>query len=162
MTNRIHIDARTGVIEVEGEKDFVETQLDKLLPLIEACGFGTMPAATETANVSHRENPSSAPEPANNANGDGQAKGAGARRQKRAMNKPPKGHSCADRIRALRDEGFFEEGKTPTQIVQGLKAKGFTHTTNQVSAAGANMHKRNDIQRTKTGNGPWQYYWDRV
>ena len=43
MTSRIHINAPTGVIEVEGAEEFVEAQLDKLLPLIEACGFGTRP-----------------------------------------------------------------------------------------------------------------------
>lgn len=162
MTNRIHIDAPTGVIEVEGEKDFVETQLDKLLPLIEACGFGTRPAATETADGLKREIPPPIPELANDGNGEGNSKGVEPRKTRRAVNKPPKGHSCADRIKVLRDEGFFKERRTPTQIVHGLKAKGFTHTTSQVGAAGTNMHKRGDIQRTKSGSGPWEYYWDRA
>ena len=162
MTNRIHIDAPTGIIEVEGEKDFVEAQIDKLWPLIEARGFGVGPAATEATDPSNGESSPAASELANEANSDSETKGATSRRQRRTANKPPKGHSCADRIKALRDEGFFKERRTPTQIVQGLKAKGFTHSTNQVSAAGANMHKRSDIQRTKTGNGPWEYYWDRA
>lgn len=60
----------------------------------------------------------------------------------------------------LRGDGFFKEQKTPAQIVEELGAKGWTHASNQVSAAGGQMFKRGDIQRTKVGNG-FAYYWDR-
>lgn len=158
MTNRIHIDAPTGVIEVEGEKDFVEAQLDKLMPLITACGFGTRPVAAQAAE----QNSETLDEGDASASENGKATPLnGAKKSKRSVNRPPKGHSCADRMMSLRSEGFFKERKTPADIVNGLKSKGFTHTSNQVGAAGTNMHKRGDIQRTKTGDGPWEYYWDR-
>ncbi|MCV3736372.1 hypothetical protein OCK02_09160 [Rhizobium sp. TRM96647] len=47
MTNRVHIDAPAGVIEIEGEKDFVEGLLAKLFPLIEEVGFGSRPVQNE-------------------------------------------------------------------------------------------------------------------
>mgnify|MGYP001105887769 CR=1 FL=1 len=34
MTNRIHIDAPAGIVDLEGEKEFVEGMLSKLFPLI--------------------------------------------------------------------------------------------------------------------------------
>ncbi|WP_149587440.1 hypothetical protein [Tabrizicola flagellatus] len=43
LTNRVHIDAPAGVIEIEGEKDFVEGLLGRLFPLIEEAGFGSRP-----------------------------------------------------------------------------------------------------------------------
>lgn len=152
-TNRIMIDAPTGLIEVEGEKDFVEAQLDKLLPLIEGCGFGQYvePSEDDTSKASPN---SKADEPpvASDA--------SGGKKTKRAINRPPKGHSCADRILELRKDGFFKDQRTPAQIVEGLSKKGWTHNANQVSAAGGQMFKRGDIQRTSVGNG-FAYFWDR-
>lgn len=156
MTNRIHIDAPTGVIEVEGEKDFVEAQLDKLMPLILACGFGTRPAAAHAAEqVAEAVDQSVALAPEN-----GKATPQnGAKKSKRSVNRPPKGHSCADRITTLKESGFFKSQKTPSEIVEALAKKGWTHNSSQVSAAAGVMFNRGDIQRTKVGNG-FAYFWD--
>lgn len=146
--NRVMIDAAAGIFEVEGEAGFVETQLDKLLPLVTSGGFvkadagRTLKAAEEGT-----------PDTTGKTNSSKKAKrGTGSR--------PPKGHSCADRLKALRDDGFFKEQKTPSQMVEGLAEKGWTHTSNQVSAAAGQMFNRGDIQRTKSGNG-FAYFWDR-
>ena len=40
MTNRVHIDAPAGVVEIEGEKEFVEGLLAKLFPLLEEAALG--------------------------------------------------------------------------------------------------------------------------
>lgn len=145
--NRIRIDAAAGVFELEGAAEFVEAQLDKLLPLVKAGGFIKTPGTPED-----RGDEAEQPEPETKANGS--------RKSKRRSSLPPKGHSCADRMMVLREDGFFKEQKTPAQIVEGLGAKGWTHTSNQVSAAGGQMFKRGAIQRTKAGNG-FAYYWDR-
>ena len=60
----------------------------------------------------------------------------------------------------LRDDGFFKEHQTPSQIVEGLAKHGWTHNSNQVSAAAGNMFTRGDIQRTKKAKG-FAYFWDR-
>lgn len=145
------------MIEVEGEKDFVEAQLDKLMPLIQACGFGTRSAAVQLP-----EPESEVAEHAEAAHSDnGTAAGKnGANKSKRNVNRPPKGHSCADRITVLKEDGFFKSQKTPAEIVEALAKKGWTHNGNQVSAAAGKMFNRGDIQRTKAGKG-FAYFWDR-
>jgi hypothetical protein len=154
MTNRVHIDAPAGIIDIEGEKDFVEGLLAKLFPLIEEVGFGSRaqglpngqdveddpPVATETELAEDAGKP---------------------KVKRRRVNTPPKGQSCADRILTLKGDGFFKNHRGGADIVAGLKAKGWTHKTNQVAAAGESLFKRSLIQRTKEGSGPWMYYWDR-
>lgn len=152
MTNRVHIDAPAGVVEIEGEKDFVEGLLAKLFPLLEEAGFGSRPpngASVHTAEEAV-EPEDVAPEQT------GKPKG-----KKRTANKPPKGHSCADRILTLKSDGFFKDHRTTGEIVEGLKNKGWTHAANQVAAALTTMFGRQEIQRTKEGNGSWKYFWDR-
>lgn len=159
MTNRIHIDAPTGVIEVEGEKEFVEAQLDKLMPLIQACGFGTRPSigTRETEPVSGIAPPVTGSD--DEASGS-DAPASSRKKLKRGGKATPKGHSCADRMLVLKGEGYFKTQRTPAEIVEALGKKGWTHNTSQVSAAGGNMFTRGDILRTKVGKG-FAYYWDR-
>lgn len=151
MTTRIRIDAVAGVVELEGEREFVEAQLERLLPLIETGGFATR------AEVKHEP-----PDPTRDGatNGSGAETQSGKRGKPRKRTIPPKGHSCADRMMTLRNEGFFKNHQTAAQIVSELEKKGWTHQANQVAAAGTNMFNRGDIQRTKTGRS-WEYYWDR-
>lgn len=40
MNVRVKIDAPAGLVELEGDREFVSTYLDKLLPIVEAAGFG--------------------------------------------------------------------------------------------------------------------------
>jgi len=158
MTNRIHIDAPTGVIEVEGEKDFVEAQLDKLLPLIESCGFGTIPSVSQAPADDANASGDAAPQVVEDTNGP--AGDDKPKKSRRGKVRAPKGQGCADRIKVLRDDGFFKEHKTVSEIVTGLAEKGWTHKSNQVSAAAGKMFDRNVLQRTKAGKG-FAYYWDR-
>lgn len=146
------IDAAAGVFELEGEAEFVSAQLDKLLPIVKAGGF-SKPDTSEEETFEGSQQILPDVQPPEKTNGTKKSKrGTGTR--------PPKGHSCADRMMTLRGEGFFKEQKTPAQIVEKLGVKGWTHASNQVSAAGGQMFKRGDIQRTKVGNG-FAYYWDR-
>ncbi|MCR9088049.1 MAG: hypothetical protein NXH97_15045 [Rhodobacteraceae bacterium] len=152
--NRIMIDAAAGVFELEGEAEFVSAQLDKLLPIVKTGGF-PKPDNTKEEEETF-EAPQQTPQDVQS-----QAKTNGTKKSKRGTGtRPPKGHSCADRMMTLITDGFFKEQKTPAQIVEGLGAKGWTHTSNQVSAAGGQMFNRGAIQRTKAGNG-FAYYWDR-
>lgn len=155
MTNRIHIDAPAGVIEIEGERDFVEGLLSKLFPLIEEVGFGSRSKADKGPEHAAEDDVNASSE-ASPAEENGKAKP----KRRRAGN-PPRGQSCADRIIALKADGFLKDPKGAADIVAGLGAKGWKHKTNQVAAAGESLFKRGLIQRTKEGNGPWKYYWDR-
>ena len=143
-----------GVVEIEGEKDFVEGLLAKLFPLLEEAGFGSRPPS-KVASMPTGEEATDSDEEIIEDNSGGKPK------VKRKRSVAPKGHSCADRILALKGEGFFKEKRGTGEIVTGLAANGFTHKANQVAAAGESLFKRNLLQRTKDGNGPFQYYWDR-
>lgn len=152
MTNRVHIDAPAGVIDIEGEKDFVEGLLAKLFPLIEEAGFGSRPAGVKADPFAEPQAMTDEPKPAETGK---------MREKKRRTSAPPKGQSCAARILVLKQEGFFKDHRNGADIVTRLAAKGWTHNSNQVGASLSQMFDRGDIQRTKEGSGAWKYYWDR-
>lgn len=154
MTNRVHIDAPAGVIDIEGEKDFVEGLLAKLFPLIEEAGFGSQPQAQ--SNGQNAEDESSAAAETVPAEDPGKLKV-----KRRRGSSPPKGQSCGDRILTLKADGFFKEHRVGIDIVTGLKAKGWTHNSNQVAASAGSLFERGQLQRTKEGNGAFKYFWDR-
>jgi hypothetical protein len=156
LTNRAHIDAPAGVIDIEGEKDFVEGLLAKLFPLIEEGGFGSRSLPKNTGNELDSDSDAEIGQ-----TDEGDVKSTKIK-PKRKRNVAPKGHTCPDRIQALKEEGFFKTKKGIPDIIAGLAAKGYTHTSNQVSAAGESMFRRQAIQRSKEGKGPWMYFWDRV
>lgn len=155
MTNRVHIDAPAGVIEIEGEKDFVEGLLAKLFPLLEEAGFGSGAKHNDEASLRQPDTDGIIDEEV----AEDSSAGKGKAKRKRSI--APKGHSCADRILAMKGEGFFKDKRGTGEIVTGLAANGFTHKANQVAAAVESLFKRNLLQRTKDVNGPFQYYWDR-
>ncbi|MDO9417079.1 hypothetical protein [Pararhizobium sp.] len=155
MTDRIHIDAPAGVIDVEGEKEFVEGMLTKLFPLIEKAGFGNRPQSVEINEVV--DEPLFTEENTLNENADVSKK-----RVRKSMKQPPAGQSCPARIQILKDEGFFKEHRGPGAIVLALRIKGWTHNLNQVGAATSSLFNKGSLQRTKDNKGPWQYYWDRT
>lgn len=150
MTNRVHIDAPAGIVEIEGEKDFVEGLLAKLFPLLEEAGFGSRPPSGPQV----QNEPTDSTESTSEATDKPKLK-------RRKVSAPPKGKSCGARILTLKEEGFFKDHQTVGDIVEALKGKGWTHATNQVGAALTPMFNRGDIQRTKEGNGSWKYFWDR-
>lgn len=156
MTNRVHIDAPAGIVEIEGEKDFVEGLLAKLFPLLEEAGFGSRAPHKEYTATNLDEAEAGQEEEHVEEKGDN-----GRAKPKRKRSVAPKGHSCADRMIALKEEGFFKDKRGTSEIVTGLGEKGFTHKVNQVAAAGESLFKRGLLQRTKDGNGPFKYYWDR-
>lgn len=153
MTNRVHIDAPAGVIDIEGEKDFVEGLLAKLFPLVENAGFGSRPAS---AAIDVGKEPDVESDDSTTENGGKSDKP----RVKRKRGATPKGHSCADRMLALKEDGFFKTKRSTSEIVAGLGEKGYTHKTNQVAASAGSLFERGLIQRTKEGSG-FKYFWDR-
>jgi hypothetical protein len=156
VTNRVHIDALGGVVEIEGEKDFVEGLLTKVFPLREKAGFGSRPLkAGEAQPNDDNLNKANEEDIADDVGNSGKPK------LKRKRSVAPKGHSCADRMILLKDEGFFKAKRTSGEIVAGLAEKGFTHKSNQVAAAGESLFNRGLLQRTKDGSGPFKYFWDR-
>jgi hypothetical protein len=151
LTNRVHIDAPAGVIDIEGEKEFVEGLLAKLFPLIEEAGFGSRPQGSDLEAPGEIDTPDEAL-PAENAKVKP--------RTRKAPKKPPAGHSCPERIIKLKGEGYFTQKRSTADIVARLAEKVQSHTTSQVSAAVGPLVKKGDLQRIKEGRS-WLYYWDR-
>jgi hypothetical protein len=154
ITNRVHIDAPAGIIDIEGERDFVEGLLSRLYPLIEQIGFGSAPSSDGESQVVENHASSSNMETSTEDQQKPKIK-------RRRGSTPPKGQSCADRILALKADNFFKQHRVGSDIVAGLKEKGWTHKSNQIAAAAGKLFERGLLQRTKEGNGSFRYYWDR-
>jgi hypothetical protein len=153
LNNRVHIDAPAGIIDIEGEKDFVEGLLAKLFPLIEDAGFGSRPPVQAAEASAQTETLPDDAIPTNN--------GAAKPKTRRPIKKPPAGHSCGERILALKVDGFFKQKRSAADIVEGLKSKGWTHNSSQVSAAAGDLFKKKgELQRTIEGKAQF-YFWDR-
>jgi hypothetical protein len=155
-TVRVKIDAPAGLVELEGDRETVREYLDKLLPLIESAGFGTV-SRSENGIGGEPSDPAEAEQSAAAANG---AAAAPPKKKRRVAKRPPAGSSCRERILILRRDGFFKEHRSSNDIVVGLGKKGWTHTSNQVGASLSTMFSNAEIQRTKEG-GSFTYYWDR-
>ncbi len=154
-TNKVRIDALSGIVEVEGEKEFVDEQMQKIIPLIQSSGFGS--AAVRKNGAEHLGKENGVEHEDEEAEAEEAAQGA---KKRRKVSMPPKGQSCRDRIKTLKDDGFFKEHRTPSDIVAGLAKKGWTHKVNQVGAALTTMFEKGEVQRTSDGSG-FKYYWDR-
>src|SRR5690606_31270465 len=98
---RVKIDAPAGVVELEGDRDFVSAYLDKLLPLVEQTGLGK-----SVGTRSDGETPSEALK-------DENASPEAVKKKRRVTKPAPAGHSCRDRLNTLRTDGFFKELRTP-------------------------------------------------
>ena len=132
------INAQLGTVELEGEDSFVRTYLDILIPIIVQRGSGLAVLATGDPSTDEA--------------------GLAKPRIRQRGSQTPGGESCRDRIRELRDEGFFAEQRGISDIVRGLNTSGHPHNVNQVGAALTTMFKRNEILRTPV-MGQFKYHW---
>lgn len=138
---KARVDIRAGQIELEGDKDFVQSNLDKFRELMEQrghkTGTGDDEADTEGAEAS-------------------QGKETKVRRRRP---KAIAGDSCRDRILKLKADGFFGQRRGPGDIVKGLAEKGWTNSNNQVTASLTSMFEKGQLKRTAEGSG-FKYFWD--
>lgn len=152
MPCKVRIDAPHGIVEIEGDAEFVSSFYEKLAPLVDRAHFGTGIRVEEAAVNGEQDS----------ADDDGDSREVGKpKRKKRTAQRPPSGQSCRDRILKLKEEKFFVEKKSASDIVSGLGKSGFTHNVSQVGAALTTMFDKGEIQRTKDGGGNWQFFWDR-
>jgi hypothetical protein len=153
MSCKVRIDAPHGIVEIEGDAEFVASFYEKLAPLVDRAHFGTA-VRIEDLTLPQNENGISEEE----AETGSQAKG---KKKRKTSQRPPSGSSCRDRILQLKSSGFFKSKQSASAIVTGLATNGFTHTLPQVGAALTPMFEKGEIQRTKDGGGSWKYFWDR-
>ena len=142
MSNaKVIINTHAGTIELEGEDSFVRTYLDKLIPIIERAPFGTGASSDREGGARIVE--------------AGQPKA-----RTRRTTQTPVGESCRDRVKKLRDDGFFSERRGISEIVQELGARSHVHSVRQVAAALVTMYVHNEILRIAV-DGKFKYLWDK-
>ncbi len=137
---KARVDIRAGQIELEGDKDFVQSNLDKFRELMAQRGQKSEPDDED------------APVADESSNGK-------ETKVKRRRAKLVAGDGCRDRILKLKEDGFFGQQQTPAEIVKGLAAKGWTNSHNQVTAALTTMFEAGQLKRTSNGKG-FKYFWD--
>ncbi|MBA8879546.1 hypothetical protein [Phyllobacterium myrsinacearum] len=146
-TAKVLINTQSLTIELEGEDEFVRTYLDKLMPILERSKFG------EDGNV---DGETGLPE---NLQAIASAKSAGAvASRKRVRSTSASGGSCRERVKQLRENGFFDNPHGIGEIVKELNDQGFPHSINQVGAALSTMFGRNEIERSKVDK-KYSYFW---
>ena len=146
---KVRIDASQGIFEMEGEEQFVSTQLEKILPLLQRVSLRSKTSQDEERVATEGQG------------GDETEVDRPLEKKKKRRGAPtPKGSGCRDRILTLKADGFFKEQRSPSDIVGGLKKKGWTYKINQVGAALTTMFNKGEVQRTEQ-DGKFKYFWDR-
>lgn len=141
---KVLINTQSLTIELEGEDEFVRTYLDKLMPILQRSKFG------EDGNV---EGGMGTPD---NLQTIISAKSV--HTQQRVRTTAASGGSCRERVKKLRDGGFFEKPRGISEIVKELGEQGYPHSINQVGAALSTMFGRNEIERSKVDK-KYRYVW---
>ena len=121
MTSRLKIDVTSGVLEVEGEEEFVL----KLYEDAKEAGLLALRPSRLDAWTSEESVQDS--------------------KTKRG------GPSCAERILELVSGGFFDKPKSASEIKGGLEQNGHSYAANQVGAALTNLYQRGSLRRLKPG-----------
>jgi len=133
---KLVVDLQRGLIEVEASDQFVsrvysdvrETILKKL--------------ASDTHHQNAKERAATETPP----------KEDGAKTRKRARSGGP---SCASRIEAAKEEGYFKEPRSAGEIREKLKEQGSTYASKNIAAALTNLTKARKLRRFNE-NG-WKY-----
>jgi len=143
---KLLINYRENIVEAAGSEEFVRFIYEDFKGRIATQPPNSRPSKDITEDDAETEN--------------GNAHRVVKKRRKAANQ--PQGASCRARILQLRQEKFFASQRSPTDIVVGLKAKGWTHTQNQVGAALTQMFSKGELQRTGASDGNFKYFWDRT
>ncbi|PWV91752.1 hypothetical protein DEV92_105103 [Phyllobacterium myrsinacearum] len=141
---KVLINTQSLTIELEGEDEFVRTYLDKLMPILERSKLAEAGHADGEAGLS------------DNLQAIAPAKPVGTRKRVRAT--AASGGSCRERVKKLREDGFFDKPHGIGEIVKELNDQGFPHSINQVGAALSTMFGRNEIERSKIDK-KYSYFW---
>ncbi len=125
------INVKDGTIQLEGPKEFVEKYLDLFSPMIKG------------VSLTKQEIPQKKDEISENEPGEIKRKrNVGAR----------SGPSCAERILGLKDENFFTQPRSSTEVRDQLKLKGWTYETKNVAASLLNLNKAGRLRRVQEGS----------
>jgi hypothetical protein len=146
------IDLANRLIELEGPTEFVSEHLAKLEDVLK----NIHQIKEINANSEIIENPKI--EIFNSKTSDETA--VSTKKKKKVPKRPAGAKSCRVLLLELRSNKFFNQQRTPKDIVTGLLEKGFRHTENQISAALSIMFSKGEIKRQNPDGEGWKYHWD--
>jgi len=139
---RILMDLATGQIEVEGTEAFVSAQFAQAIQMMKELGTWKVSVVDKTGNCRdepHAES-SEKSEP---------------KKRKRSTSRRS-GPSCGSRILTLKDEGFFDEQRSTSDVKAKLQEKATPYQSNQIAAAMKTITENGHLRRVKD-DGVWQY-----
>jgi hypothetical protein len=143
MNTRLTINLATGVVEAEGDAEFVKGIYSDLRE--------TFLKRASSAPVS---SPAPAMERADKPDDEGDSANSGGKKPRRRGK--ASGPSCASRITALKDEGYFSELRSAGDVGAKLREKGTAYEGKHVAAALIDLVKRGSLRRVTEG-GSWSY-----
>lgn len=135
MAVKLHLNLQQGVLDVEGDQAFVEKMFAEFKEHLSKLVL-TPPASEQNG-------------------GDASSNNKAKPKSKSGSGKKG-GPSCAERISAIKGEGFFKTLRTSKEIQAKLEEKGTAYAPNQVAAALITMVKRGDLRRVKKDSA-WCY-----
>ena len=134
--SRLQIDIQRGFIEVEGERDLVESVYrdfkDIILPKFQDSNYT---AVVESSGLQAKDGSKSKPKQVRRRKG---------------------GPSCASKITILKEEDFFAEPRSPSEVKEKLAERAATYESKHVAAALADLIKSSRLRRFKK-DGSFMY-----
>ena len=143
MNTRLIVNLASGVIEAEGDSEFVKSIYADLRETIIARS-ANLPAGSASPNFTPPDEADEA------ADTDGQ-KGKKGRRRGKAS-----GPCCAALISGLKDEGYFSELRSAGDVGAKLREKGTAYEGKHVAASLIDLVRRGALRRVSEG-GSWSY-----
>jgi hypothetical protein len=134
---KLLVDLQRGLIEVDGSDQFVSRVYSDVRETI----------LNKLASGSRSPEVADTPTRATQQTGETTKK---TRRRTRAG-----GPSCASRIEAVKDEGFFKQAKSAGEVRAKLKERGTTYPSKNIAAALNNLTKSGKLRRFDEGG--WKY-----
>ena len=134
---RLSVDLQNGLIEIEGELEFVERIYDEMRPFL----LGRLEISPSAKPVK---------------NGSGRNKDNPSKEQKSPRRRKSAGPSCASRIKELQDDGFFALPRVVGEVKEKLSEKGATYENKHVAAALTQLTQSSVLRRFKEEK-TWHY-----
>ncbi|HEY0414004.1 MAG TPA: hypothetical protein VGD66_12780 [Allosphingosinicella sp.] len=140
MNTRLTINLAAGIVEAEGPPELIERIYTDLRDTI--VSRSSAPPPQEQVSP-----------PADDANEGGEDEASKAKKPRRRGKSGP---SCASRIQALKEEGYFSDLRSASEVGTKLREKGTAYEGKHIAASLIDLVRRGVLRRVSEG-GSWSY-----